>query len=103
MVFLQLFIPEGFEPADHDLQASPGKLPDDLRVTCRNIRADVHDESLFDAFFNDAVEQPVHEIMIHHGIGIGKAHHRVFINRFQLGDQALDCSLVIFSFKLGPD
>ena len=41
--------------------------------------------------------------MIHHGVGIGKPDHGVFIDGFQFGDQALNGALVVLSLELRPD
>jgi len=57
MVFFKFIIPERFKPANNNLQTSPGKFLDEVRVTCCNVSTDIHDKGLLNSLFDDPVKK----------------------------------------------
>ena len=67
-----------------------------------HIGPDIHDKGFADTFFEYTAEKIIHETQVDHCICIGKPHHGIVGHGMQLGDQAFDRPLIIFSFELGP-
>ena len=100
---LQLLVPEGFKTADHHLQSSLAIFSISSGMLYRHIRPDIHNEELADPLLFDPVEQPVHELNIHHRVGVGKPDNRVIVDLFQLCDETFNAPLMISALELPPD